>query len=435
MTLGACGTDDEQPDISEDVASGEDTGEGDVGDDTAGEDTSVEDTVGEDTVGEDTSVEDTSVEDTVGEDAVGEDTSGEDTIGEDTTGEDTTGEDTVGEDTTVEDAGSDAGDTVGEDTVGADTVGADTVGEDTVGEDTSGEDAASDASIGPERLCRDSGGRWDVTACGHYSCGAPNECAAVIPGCDCGEDANFVEGVGCVDDPACSPLSDEELCELSDGAWDEGSCGHYVCGEFPDCDAVIPGCNCGEDANFFEGVGCVGDPVCGGGDGEQALCVSTGGVWDETSCGHYGCGMPPLCLAIIPGCNCGPGHNFDAEAGCVGDATCEFIEEETLCWVTGGDWEEFTCGPLICGEPRPETCFVPFPACNCGTERSWVGGAGCIADNDCDECPDASDPRGTYLSTDPEECALIDFLCDAGSYGFYGECGCGCYEALPRPPG
>ncbi len=388
MTLGACGTDDQQ-DAAEDVATGEDTGGGDVGEDTSGEDTSGEDTAGEDTSGEDTA---------------GEDTSGEDTAGEDTSGEDTSGEDTSGEDTS--------------------------------GEDTSVEDAAPDAGVSAELLCVDSGGRWDVTACGHYSCGAPNECAAVIPGCDCGDDANFVEGVGCVDDPACSPLSDEELCELSDGDWDAGSCGHYVCGAFPDCDAVIPGCNCGDGANFVDGVGCVVDSACGGSGGdEQALCVSTGGVWDMTSCGHWGCGMPPGCLAIIPGCNCGPGHNFDTEEGCVGDATCEFIDEETLCWVTGGDWEEFTCGPLICGEPRPETCFVPFPACNCGSERAWSGGAGCIDDNDCDECPDASDPRAGYVSTDPEECALIDFMCDAGSFGFYGECGCGCYEALPRSPG
>lgn len=36
-----------------------------------------------------------------------------------------------------------------------------------------------------------------------YLCGLPPACTAVIPGCDCGSDANFVPGAGCVEDPGC----------------------------------------------------------------------------------------------------------------------------------------------------------------------------------------------------------------------------------------
>jgi len=55
---------------------------------------------------------------------------------------------------------------------------------------------------------------------------------------------------------------------------------------------------------------------------EQVLCEVTGGIWDPLSCGHYPCGQFPPCDAIIPGCNCGPGNNYTPEVGCHPDPTC-----------------------------------------------------------------------------------------------------------------
>jgi hypothetical protein len=57
--------------------------------------------------------------------------------------------------------------------------------------------------------------------------------------------------------------TDQELCEGTGGRWDPNSCGHYPCGDFPSCDAVIPGCDCGPLSNFREGEGCRTDPGCG----------------------------------------------------------------------------------------------------------------------------------------------------------------------------
>ena len=54
----------------------------------------------------------------------------------------------------------------------------------------------------------------------------------------------------------------------------------------------------------------------------ERLCQDTTGVWDLLSCGHYFCGSPPLCRAIIPGCDCGVGRNFDPELGCLEDPVC-----------------------------------------------------------------------------------------------------------------
>jgi len=60
----------------------------------------------------------------------------------------------------------------------------------------------------------------------------------------------------------CGGTTEEAWCVATGGVWDPGSCGHYTCGQFPDCDAVIPGCDCGIGRNFQDGVGCIDDPIC-----------------------------------------------------------------------------------------------------------------------------------------------------------------------------
>ena len=62
--------------------------------------------------------------------------------------------------------------------------------------------------------------------------------------------------------PESCPTTEAELCHETGGWWDVISCGHYWCGQFPDCDAVIPGCDCGMERNFVPGLGCVDDQDC-----------------------------------------------------------------------------------------------------------------------------------------------------------------------------
>ncbi len=142
-----------------------------------------------------------------------------------------------------------------ESTTGLDTESGTTSLESSGGFDTEQFDAQS--------LCENSGGTWDDTTCGHYFCGTPNDCAAVIPGCNCGPDANFVEETGCVESPKCAPFEfgcgPDDTCE----------------GPFQYCDILIPGvkgaetqydclatpktctadytCECFADAGDFEG--------------------------------------------------------------------------------------------------------------------------------------------------------------------------------------
>jgi hypothetical protein len=173
-------------------------------------------------------------------------------------------------------------------------------------------------------VCEQSGGTWDELSCGHYSCGEAPNCRAIIPGCDCGPGNNFVDDLGCVVDPACDggEPSPTDLCQQSGGTWDELSCGHYSCGDPPDCRGIIPGCDCGVGSNYIEGVGCVEDDSCPQPISPATLCQDTGGAWDEGSCGHYTCGMAPLCEALIPGCDCGDGRTFVDGDGCQPDAGC-----------------------------------------------------------------------------------------------------------------
>ncbi len=110
-------------------------------------------------------------------------------------------------------------------------------------------------------------------------------------------------------------------CEDSGGVWDLKSCGHYTCGLLPDCDAVIPGCDCGVGSTFVEGVGCEQSDDC------EAVAFSCG---PELTCNAPG----QFCDVLIPGvkgaetsydCLDTPDSCADAyTCGCIGGAgDCE----------------------------------------------------------------------------------------------------------------
>jgi hypothetical protein len=55
---------------------------------------------------------------------------------------------------------------------------------------------------------------------------------------------------------------------------------------------------------------------------DSGLCTNTEGTWVANTCGHWECGQPPICAALIPGCDCGPTMNFSAGVGCAVDPEC-----------------------------------------------------------------------------------------------------------------
>lgn len=109
------------------------------------------------------------------------------------------------------------------------------------------------------------------------------------------------------------------------------------------------------------------------GGGEQALCEDSGGAWDVKSCGHYTCGLGPDCDAIVPGCNCGVGSSFVEGSGCEPSEDCEGVEfacgPELTCSAPSQFCDVFFPGvkgadvSYNC-QPTPETCADAY-TCAC----------------------------------------------------------------------
>ena len=194
--------------------------------------------------------------------------------------------------------------------------------------------------------------------CAPYDCDPAHvSCRAMPPACEPGMVPSVVADCWgpCVPEPLCAPREngDEALCAETGGRWDPVGCGHLWCGIPVDCDAAIPGCDCGPGRNFVPGRGCMFDAACQNGD-DRALCEATGGFWDVNSCGHWWCGEPPACDAIIPGCNCGDGRTFGQE-GCMRDPSCpgggacnsdaDCPAGELCCYPCGVQGCEYQCMP------------------------------------------------------------------------------------------
>lgn len=121
---------------------------------------------------------------------------------------------------------------------------------------------------------------------------------------------------------------------------------------------------------------------------EPALCRTTGGTWMwwAEECGHYQCGRPvdADCLVGMPVCDCGPDRIFDPGAGCVAVdcPTSPPRSRQQLCTDTGGSWDAICCD-TTCGELCPLACASP--ACDCGPGRVMDDARGCIESAECHE--------------------------------------------------
>jgi hypothetical protein len=124
---------------------------------------------------------------------------------------------------------------------------------------------------------------------------------------------------------ATSSVSDDGPVTMTSASDDDAT----ATGSVSDDDATATGSVSDDDATATgsdAGIGTTddgGSDGSGTGSGDESDCESTGGTWVETSCGHYECGMPPVCAAVIPGCDCGPTMNFVEGTGCVEDPACQ----------------------------------------------------------------------------------------------------------------
>lgn len=237
--------------------------------------------------------------------------------------------------------------------------------------------------------CYDDTDCEDGSTCYGANCSAdtpvPGRCEAA-PESGCYDDRDCDEAESCDGGSlaACGSLAADSLgtcmpdCELD-------SCHPERCDESgePCCDPLP-----GDGPNYCNGgLECVG-AVCAssGASMEEISCVTTGGTWDPGSCGHYSCGRPPSCEALIPGCNCGIDGTF-GESGCAVDASCDAATMAFDCGTTSCDsvgtqyCDEADSGPAgtlvrSCAD-IPSSCFADGEPCTCTRLLQAVEGTSC----------------------------------------------------------
>ncbi len=120
---------------------------------------------------------------------------------------------------------------------------------------------------------------------------------------------------------------------------------------------------------------------------EPALCRATSGswLWWAQECGHYECGhAPPAnCEVGFAVCDCGVNRVFEPGIGCV-DRCGEIdpLPRDVMCRTTGGTWGSFCCDS-VCGQPCVLACAAD--ACDCGPGRVFDVARGCIESARCHE--------------------------------------------------
>jgi hypothetical protein len=138
----------------------------------------------------------------------------------------------------------DGGSTAGEET------GAGVEGSADTGEGGPGDEGET-GEPGDQALCEASGGTWAQNCGGHYDCGEMSCELCLGWGCNCGYWANFVDEVGCVEDPACVPPS----CES------QADCGDNLICNFGCCETYADSCLEPLVLSWDEVLGCADIPV------------------------------------------------------------------------------------------------------------------------------------------------------------------------------
>lgn len=139
---------------------------------------------------------------------------------------------------------------------------------------------------------------------------------------------------------------------------------------------------------------------------DAALCTATGGDWQfwAEECGHHVCGVPPpvLCAVGMPVCDCGYERSFEPGVGCVPDECPVYdpVDPQTLCGSTGGTWTTGICCPTTCGVHCDLECAAP--ACVCGPFEVFDAIRGCVLATEC------------FVRGDGETCTNIHSRCEDG---------------------
>jgi hypothetical protein len=116
-----------------------------------------------------------------------------------------------------------------------------------------------------------------------------------------------------------------------------------------------------------------------------------------------------------------PGDTFPAGDGCNtcscqadGSVTCTEAVCDDGCFYVG---QTYSVGETFAANDGCNECTCEGPSSYSCTKL------GCV-------CEPANEWWRSYVATSPEQCAVIDYTCEAGLQGFENACGCGCEQSL-----
>ncbi len=145
--------------------------------------------------------------------------------------------------------------------------------------------------------------------------------------------------------------------------------------------------------------------------------------------------LPAVGFALVALASTGCIPHFGEPAGPCEEGAERLADDGcNTCVCDGGGW---ACTEMAC-VPACDCPAVWAPVC--GADGETYGNAceaGCAEvevefEGECaGACPDPADENVSYVSDDPAECALIDFVCGGDARGFSNECGCGCVANDP----
>jgi hypothetical protein len=217
-------------------------------------------------------------------------------------------------------------------------------------------------------------------------------------------------------------------------AFEPGVCGHAdepgVCRPRPEvCPEIYaPVCGC-DGVSYANECQAHAAGVAASSDGACAECTTDqdcphGACVIEATCAGLDCpppapnqcsicgdGSEPLCRRAIEPCP--DGQVREVVDNCFGRCVDRVSCEAQGCEYEGATYEfgehfpaSDGCNECVCAEDGSAQCTLKLCAC------------------------DYADPNRSYVSRDPDECALIRFLCAPGNQPFFDDCGCGC-EPVP----
>ncbi len=186
------------------------------------------------------------------------------------------------------------------------------------------------------------------------------------------------------------------------------------------------------------------DPTTGQCCAYSSQCEAPAGwkVYDMPGCGS------PMCAEGLADCD------GDASNGCETKVTADASNCGAcgiVCMAPAGTMA--TCNNGACSYPMAPECLymgVHHVAKSEGTDNDWFpavngcGGCSCVLLPDgspaiaCTTlacaCDPQKDPYSRYVSTSPDACKALDFMCPENTTQFTDDCGCGCVQDVFECP-